>query len=161
MTKNRETLYQGSIINVYKEDHHDFKAELVEVSEAVCIAASPDDIHYLMVDQYRYGISKVLREFPAGKVDPNESHLEAAQRELREETGYSAQEMIYLGPIYSSPAFLNEVLHLYQAKNLTYLGQDLDEDEDITISLMSLSDLNNADITDAKTLALLYKLQRP
>jgi ADP-ribose pyrophosphatase len=78
-----------------------------------------DDGKFIMVSQYRYPFEKFLIEFPAGKLDDNEEPRICAIRELQEETGYTAGNIIKLGAISTTPGFCTEILHIYLAQNLT------------------------------------------
>lgn len=162
-----EKQYDGIIVDVYYSSFETqsgpFKAEVVKHPGGATIAATHDNVHFYMVDQFRFGTDKIMTEFPAGKRDNKEDFIEVARRELREEIGYSAQTIIPLGYIETSPAFLDETLHLYYATDLEYVGQDLDEGEDVRVHLMTLDEIDHAiqnnEITDAKTIALAMKLR--
>ncbi len=90
-----------------------------------------DEPEFLMVRQYRHGSGALSCEFPAGVIDPGEEAVEAAARELREETGYSAGQMIEIGSINPNPAFMNNRSTTFLALDLkkTEKGLDLDENE--------------------------------
>jgi ADP-ribose pyrophosphatase len=127
---------------------------------AAAVLAWTDDDRLLLIHQFRYAVGRVCLEIPAGRVDPGEvDHLVTAQRELREETGFSAQDWRYLGPIFPSVGYSNEVIHIYEARNLQYVGQSLDPHEYVTLITMSRAELIQAitlgEIPDAKTLAAL------
>lgn len=136
--------------------------EVVRHPGGVCVAARDEHGRWLMVDQFRYAFQTVLTEFPAGKLEPGEDPIEAAQRELIEETGYSALELLPAGQLYPSPGYLNEIIHLYIAPHCTYVGQQLDYHEFLNVKTMTLDELNasvmNQTQTDAKTMALIFKL---
>jgi ADP-ribose pyrophosphatase len=139
--------------------------EVVEHPGGVCVLAITQDQHVLTVDQFRYAQKEVLKELPAGKKEPNEEPLFTAQRELLEETGYTASLWQDLGVVYPSPAYLDEVIHLYVATNLTYVGQHLDDGEYLSVYMTPINDLLKAivsgQIKDSKTAVLVmrYALQ--
>jgi ADP-ribose pyrophosphatase len=136
--------------------------EVVRHPGGVCVAARDEHGRWLMVDQFRYAFQTVLTEFPAGKLEPGEDPLDAAARELIEETGYRALELIPAGQLYPSPGYLNEIIHLYIAPHCTFVGQKLDHHEFLNVRTMTLEELNASVMdhsqTDAKTMALVLKL---
>lgn len=156
-------VYTGSIIDVYKKNFNGFEAEVLDHPGGACIAAKNEKGEFYLVKQFRYAIEKHIWEFPAGKIDAGENPEETAIRELREEIGYKAHSIQYLGKIYPSPAYLNEILYLYYAEDLEYVGQDLDENEELTIETFTFNEITkmveNNEIEDAKTIALYYKLR--
>ena len=98
---------------------------------------------FLMVRQFRHGAGSVSIEFPAGVVDPEESPEKAAARELLEETGYTAGEMVLIGRTCPNPAFLDNTVTTYLARNLKKTAElNLDAQEYITGHTASLSELN-------------------
>ena len=165
-TINSKKMYDGRIIDVYLDqvsvNQHITTRELVDHPGGVCICALTQDNHVIMVQQYRYGAKDFLWELPAGKKEPLEDPLLTAQRELMEETGYQAKHFESAGLFYPSPAYLNEVIHLYIATDLEYVGQQLDEGEYLELSLVPLQDLiekiRTHEIIDGKTIALLLKV---
>lgn len=87
---------------------------------------------FIMVEQYRHGSNKVTFEFPAGTIDPGEAPRRAAERELLEETGYTAGTLIPLGDVSPNPAFMNNRVHVFLASGLKWQAeQNLDEHEQI------------------------------
>ncbi|NLJ79545.1 MAG: NUDIX hydrolase [Firmicutes bacterium] len=118
----------------------------------------------LLVEQYRPAAGRNMLELPAGTVDHAEGPLKCAQRELQEETGYSAQTWEHIGHLYPTPGYTNEVLHLYLAGDLIKGEQRLGEGEDINVRWVSLRDvLNKIDagkINDAKTIIAVFKYIR-
>lgn len=116
----------------------------------------------LMVKQYRYPTEKVLLELPAGKLDrKGENTIEAAKRELLEETGHIAEHWEELGFIYPSPGFCDEKLYLYKASGLTFDKQQPDENEIIEFYEFELDEIfdmiKRNEITDSKTICTLMK----
>ncbi|MBR2453930.1 MAG: NUDIX hydrolase, partial [Clostridia bacterium] len=116
----------------------------------------------ILVRQYRYPMEKVTLEIPAGKLDtPDEDRLEAAKRELREETGAVAENIICLGDFYGSPAFVDEKITMYAASGLSFGEAELDEGEFLTTVKMPLSDavelVMDGKIEDVKTQAAILR----
>lgn len=115
--------------------------EVVKHKQGVCIIPVLND-EILFVKQFRSGAEKVLLELPAGLVDENETPLDAAVRELQEETKYSSSKITYLGAYYSSPGFTNELVHLYLCEELFQSFKDQDIDEFLTISKYNIKQIN-------------------
>lgn len=131
------------------------KREIVEHNGAVGIIAITPENKVVLVKQYRKAIEKELWEIPAGKIEPGENPKESAMRELKEETGYSAQSMKLLHKFYTSAGFSNQKIYIYLAENLTPGKQNFDDDEFIETKEFSLNEvydmIYNNDIEDAKT----------
>jgi ADP-ribose pyrophosphatase len=130
---------------------------------AVCIIPLLDDGRVIMERQYRYAHGRVFFEIPAGKLDsPDEDPLSAAMRELREETGAVAGKMTYLGAVDTTPALMNERIHMYLAEDLTFGERELDEDEFLNVELCDPGELYamvmRGEICDAKTQIAILKL---
>ena len=130
--------------------------ELVRHLGAVCIVPVTDDGQVVLERQDRYVIDRVITEIPAGKLDfAGEDPLEAAQRELREETGYRAAEWVNLGDFFPAPAYSDEHIRMFLARGLTPGERDLDGDEFINIFTVPLADavaaVMRGEIPDAKT----------
>lgn len=126
----------------------------------VCVVPVMDDGTVILVEQFRTPIGKVIYEIPAGKMDDGEDTLVTAQRELREETGYTAKTWIDLGYTYTCPGYSTEALHIYLAKGLIEGKQDLDHGEVVEVSKIKIHDLidkiHEGTITDAKTIVALF-----
>jgi ADP-ribose pyrophosphatase len=120
-----------------------------------------DDPQILLLRQYRYAAGGYLYEIPAGRLETDEDPLDCARRELREETGCSAETFERLTTIYTTPGFTDERIHLFMATGLTLGEVERDHDEFIEVTTTSLSQalrrIQMGEITDAKTaLGLLY-----
>lgn len=115
-----------------------------------------------LVRQTRPAVERQLLEIPAGALEKGEDPLEAAQRELAEETGWRAKSWHKLVDLYLAPGYSTEVLHLYLATDLTMGEQNLDDSEDIEVVHLKLSEVlteaENGNIRDAKTLVALFHL---
>lgn len=152
-------IYKGRIITLELDkvelpDGTLTSREVIRHCGGVCVLAQIDgDI--LFVKQYRYPYATELLELPAGKLEPKEDPVECGLRELREETGYKAEKLHSLGKAYPTPGYVDEVLHLYYAENLTFAGQDLDPGEFLTVHRIPLDKAVemciNGEIADAKT----------
>ncbi|MBK6613826.1 NUDIX hydrolase [Ottowia sp.] len=106
--------------------------------------------------QYRYPVRGTLIEFPAGKLDPGEDPLACAQRELREETGYTAREWAHAGVLHPVVAYSTEVIEVWFARGLTAGERRLDEGEFLEVFSATPAQLQDwcrdGQVTDAKTL---------
>ena len=132
--------------------------ELLRHKGAVCILPLTDNGEVIVERQFRYPLNTVLLEIPAGKLDfVGEDPLEAAKRELREETGAIAGKMTYMGEYVGSPAMLDEKIHMYLAEDLTFGECDYDEDEFMSIGKIPLDELVEmilkGEVPDGKTQA--------
>lgn len=118
----------------------------------------------LLVEQYRPAAGRKMLELPAGTIDRKESPLHCAQRELQEETGYSAENWESLGHLYPTPGYTNEVLHLFWASGLSKGEQQLDEEEDIKVRWVPIAEvekqIDEGEINDAKTIIAFFKYVR-
>ena len=114
----------------------------------------------VMERQYRYPMQQAYWELPAGKIDPNEPILETGKRELLEETGYVAAKWDYVTELHPCIGYSNEVIHIFVARDLTFQGSKLDEDEHLEIVNIPLpllmQAMKNGEITDGKTMVALF-----
>jgi len=132
-------------------------------SAVVPFLSDPDhpDAEVLLVRQYRYAAGGHVYEIPAGRLDPGEHPEECALRELREETGYSAERIDALTTIFTTPGFTDERIHLFLASGLTTGEASLETDEilePVPIRFaQALRMVENGEICDGKTaIALLF-----
>jgi ADP-ribose pyrophosphatase len=120
-----------------------------------------EDGQVLLVEQYRPAAGRLMLELPAGTIDRGEPPIECAQRELQEETGYSAQHWETLGHLYPTPGYTNEILYLYLASGITKGLQRLDDGEDIKVRWVPLDEvremIDNDGINDAKTIVSIFR----
>lgn len=168
--KNRtqtKHIYRGNILSFRLDSLRlptgkEITREIIEHNGGVVIAARPNPVEVILVEQYRYCIDEVLFELPAGRVEVGERPEVCAARELIEETGYRASKWKELANMYSAPGFCTELLHAYEASDLEFVGANPDEDEEIEIHTIPLSTawewVTTGKIRDAKTIAVLGML---
>lgn len=156
------TVYKAARFTVVKRPVPDrngktYTKDVVVHGGAVAIWAKPDDDHVIIIRTYRPAVDQTLIELPAGTLEPGEAPTLAAGRELLEETGYQADTITCAGSFFTAPGFCTERMHLFVATDLTYAGQQLEDDEYITAHVVSLDEfadyVRKGDIVDAKTLA--------
>ena len=158
----RNLIAKGAIIDYYQDtmqipNGNVAKWDLIDHKGAAAVVAVRDDGKLLMVRQYRNALERETLEIPAGGLNGREEPtIEAAARELQEETGYSSDDLELLNSIYTTVAFCNEKIDIYLARNLTCGNQHLDEDEYIDVEAWALDDLMQmifeSKIQDSKTI---------
>ena len=163
-TVKKETIYEGKILNLRRDVVQavggQATREVIEHNGAVAMVAITDEGNVILIRQYRYPMRDVILEIPAGKIDKGESDPDdAAVRELKEETGYSAGRMEKLGKIYPSVGYSEEGIVLYLCRDLVPGETDMDEDEAIEIEEHDFDEAcsmaENGEISDAKTVCAL------
>lgn len=159
----RELAYQGTVLKVYK-DHMKFSNrntedwDFIHHDGAAAVIPVMDDGKILMVKQYRNALERDTLEIPAGKLDdPDEEGIVCASRELKEETGYSSDDLEWLLTIRTTVAFCDERIEVFVARNLIPGEQHLDEDEFVDVKAYKLEELKGmifeGKIQDSKTMA--------
>ena len=162
-----QEIYDGVIVHLYKDtvqlpNGNPAPREVIRHIGAVAVVPVTDDGNVIVERQFRYPLHEVITEIPAGKLDSAaEDRLSAAQRELREETGYTADNWQELGDFHPTPSYCDENITLYLATGL-HLGQrELDEDEFLNVVAVPLeelvADIMAGRITDGKTQTAILK----
>ncbi len=159
-TVSSKRIYEGYVINVRVDtvklpDGREAFRDIAEHPGGVGVVALTDDKKVLMVKQFRKPLEKAIYEIPAGKLDKNEDIFVCGMRELEEETGFTCREMKYLGHMYPSPGFTDEITHIYFTDSLVKGTENPDEDEFLDVEQIDIIKakemiLNN-EINDAKT----------
>jgi ADP-ribose pyrophosphatase len=143
-----------------------FTKDVVRFGQAVAIIPIIGD-EVILIKQFRPSLNKWVLEVPAGRVEVNEALEDTAKRELIEEVGYDAKTLIKLVSIYPAPGYSDEVLHIFLAKDLTYVGSKPEVGELIEVVKVRLDSaldlVLSDDVVDAKTLIslLILKLKTP
>lgn len=165
---HREEIYHGSVLHLMRDtvslpngetSHREFCHHI----GAVAIIPLLSDGRVIMERQFRYAHGRVFFEIPAGKLDfSEEDTLAAAARELSEETGAIAKRYTYLGEIDTTPALMNEKIHLYLAEDISFGERHPDSDEFLDVELVPLKELFKmvmaGEIKDAKTQIAVLKV---
>lgn len=164
----RELKCEGAITKYYKDtvllpNGNTAVWDFVGHNGAAAVVPVLEDGRLLMVTQYRNALDRFTLEIPAGGLNPGEPTIDAAARELKEETGYSYGSIEPLITIRTTVAFCNEKIDIYLARNLQKGQQHLDEDEFVNVKAYELAELEtmiyDGTIQDSKTIAaiLAYK----
>ena len=154
-------VYDGGFLKVRRDqvrlpDGAVTSREYIVHPGAVVILPLFDDGRVLLERQFRYPLGRVFIEFPAGKIDPGEDILACAQRELREETGYTASDWTFVTTIHNAIAYADEHLELFLARGLVAGPAQLDDGEFIDTFTATVPELlemvRSGQVTDVKTI---------
>lgn len=170
ITTGSEEVFRGTLLDVFRDtvklpNGGAAHREYIKHVGAVAMIALTDDGKVYIERQYRYPVDEVITEIPAGKLnDRSEDRLEAAKRELAEETGLTADRWDFIGDVYVTAAYSDEVISIYLARGLHKGEARPDEDEFLFAEPVPLADVLEkiyaGEIPDAKTQIGLMKLVR-
>jgi len=161
-----EEIYHGKIVHLFCDtvrlpNGKPATREVMRHPGAAAVVPITDDGNVILVRQYRYPFASVMLEIPAGKLDPGEDPVVCARRELLEETGYEAEEFVSLGVFYPSVAVLDEKIHLYLARKMTFRAVNPDDDEFLNVEERPLEllvkEILHGDVPDGKTQTAVLK----
>ena len=167
--RSSENIFDGTLLRVRRDmvrlpNGKESVREWIHHPGAAAVLPVLPNGNVILVRQFRYPIGQVTLEVPAGKLDAvGEDPLHCAQRELSEETGYTAERYEKLTTIATTVGFSNEYIHLYLARDLTVGAQHTDADEFVNVVSMPFSDalamVGSGEIIDAKTMISLMMAQ--
>lgn len=158
-------IYDGKILKLFLDDVElpdgtASKREYVRHCGGAAVLFLKDDC-VALVKQYRYAYGKEMYEIPAGKMDEGESAVQAAKRELEEETGYRARNIKRLLEIYPSPGYTDEIINIFYVDDADFVGEKLDDGEFLKCDFLPLDKvkalIDGGEICDAKTVTAIYK----
>lgn len=157
-------LFKGRIISLRVDETligtRRISREVVEHPGSVAVVPLLSESEVILIKQYRYAVGRELLEIPAGTLEKGEKPLECAKRELVEETGYRAHRLRRLGSVYLAPGYCDELIHIYLAESLEFVGQKAEMDERIKVVVLSLEKALQEVLTqrfyDAKTMCGLF-----
>jgi len=159
------TLHEGRVFslvteNVTLENGVTIDLDIIRHPGASAIVPLTENNTLLMIKQYRHATGGFIWEIPAGTLDPDETPLQCAKRELIEETGFSAKAWQRLGEITPLPGYSDERIHIFLATDLTPASQDLDMDEILHVHEISFDEavkmIQRGEIEDGKTISGLF-----
>ncbi len=168
-TVSRKIIFEGRIFTVAKDksrlpDGKIADRELVLHTGGAGILPVDSEGNITLVRQYRCGVSKMMLEICAGKTEKDEDPKECAVRELEEELGFVAKNVVSLAHLEPTPAYCGEITYIFLATNITKTQAHLDEGEFLETVTMSLSEavdkVMSGEITDAKTQIAILKAER-
>ena len=157
-----ETLLKGRAFAIRRDtlktpDGRETKFDIIEHGGSVIIVPIDTDGKLLFVRQYRHAAGKDLLELPAGTLDAGEDPAVCAAREIREETGFAADNIEKIGDFFLAPGYSTEFMHVYLARELRYDPLEADEDEFLSVEKLSFAEAiqmaERGEMPDAKSLA--------
>ena len=166
--KHSEKVFTGELLHVFKDeailpDSSTGRREWIQHPGACAVVPMFGNGDCVLIQQFRYPAQQLFWEVPAGKIDVDEDPLSTAKRELKEETGYRAEQWTYIGHFYPAIGYADEIIHIYLAEELTQGAQNTDQDEFLSIYRVSFKEVLNmidsGEINDAKTISSIIRVQ--
>lgn len=164
-----EVIASGGMLTVHRDqvrlaNGHQSQREYVLHPGAVVVVPILSNGNVIVERQFRYPLHQAFVELPAGKIDPGEALLKTGQRELLEETGYTAAHWVKLGQQHPCIGYSNEVIHMYLAYDLTEGESQQDIDESLDVFQLPfktvMQQIFQGQITDAKTIVAMMFAQQ-
>lgn len=160
-----QTVFHGSLLHVKRDlvklpSGHESGREYIIHPGAVLVIPVLENGQLVFERQFRYPLRQTFIEFPAGKIDPSEPPLITGQRELLEETGYTASKWQLLAALHPCIGYSNEIIHIYLATGLQAGEHRREVDESLEVFSMTLQQamaaMQQGEITDGKTMVALF-----
>lgn len=165
-TLTSQKVFSGRLLHVYFDevalpDGTTSTREWIKHPGASAVVPVFKNGDVMLVRQFRYPVSQVFYEVPAGKIDPDETADSTAERELREEAGLSCKNFQHIGHYYPGIGYSDEIIHLYTAWNITSVEQKVDDDEFLIKERLPLQKafdmVHNGEISDGKTMVAILR----
>ena len=163
---NSEKVFEGKLLHVYYDEARLPNGEVssrewIKHPGACAVVPVFENGDVMLIRQFRYPMSQVFYEVPAGKIDPGEGQDETARRELAEEAGVRAENMEYVGHFYPGIGYTDEIIHIYLAWNLSMIPQNTDSDEFVEQVRIPFQEaihrVHTGEINDGKTVICLLR----
>ena len=163
---NSKEVFKGKLLHVFYDeaklpDGSVSSREWIKHPGACAVVPVFGNGDLMMLRQFRYPMSQIFWEVPAGKIDSGEPEDETALRELQEEAGVATNDFAYVGHFYPGIGYSDEVIHIYVAWNLESVPQQVDEDEFVTRHRIPFSEavdmVHTGEINDGKTVICLLR----
>jgi ADP-ribose pyrophosphatase len=164
-----EEIFNGVAIHLFRDEillpnGKKSVREVIRHPGAVCVLPLTEQGEIIFVNQFRYALGKVTLEVPAGKLEKGEDPMVAAMRELSEETGLDAKNVVPMGELYTTPALIDEIIYMYIATDLYQGEKHPDEDEFVDTVKIPLEKavemVMNGEIRDSKTQIMILKADK-
>lgn len=163
---NSQSVFSGRLLHVYKDrailpNGVKTTREYIRHPGASAILPVYKNGDVMLIQQFRYPVSQVFFEVPAGKIDPGEDPETTAVRELKEETGLECDHMYYVGHFYPSIGYTDEIIHIYIAWSIEEKQNNTDDDEFLIPYRIPFKEaiemVHNGEISDGKTIISLLR----
>ncbi len=167
-TIEKNDIYNGRVIKLHVdkvelENGKIASREMIEHPGGVSVAILTEKNEVIFVRQFRYPYKEVILELPAGKLEPGEDPFLAMKREQMEETGTTSNEYIYLGEMYPTPGYTNEIIRIWACRLKSTGSMNLDEDEFLETVKIPFEEayrmVMSGEIKDGKTQIGILKLK--
>lgn len=163
-----EQVFDGRLLKVFVDtielpDNNTSTRDWIKHPGACAVIPLYENGDIMMIRQFRYPMAQIFWEVPAGKIDAGENPDQTAIRELKEETGLSAQTMDYVGHFYPAIGYADEVIHIYVASGLSENEQEMDDDEFVYKERIpfkqAIEMIHSGEINDGKTVICLLRME--